>query len=258
MTSYRRTKEMILLLLTGSGVCCLAWALGGPAWLLSASHVLLGLVVAGLTVAVVLRSPRLLALSAIVSLALCAGVLGLWLRSYRVNDIDGWYINHWEGLAGNLRAWGVCSDSGGLSFFALRRTFGPGEDPERVSDFKISNPEGSQPGFATERPCGYPYMRDYAGWGRFGFGLFWGDRSPPSGYIRLVCDDRFVVVPYWLFVLVFAALPAWRLTNCVRGRRVASRLRAGLCLSCGYDLRFTPERCPECGRVPTPKETSLA
>ncbi len=53
--------------------------------------------------------------------------------------------------------------------------------------------------------------------------------------------------PYWLFALAFAIAPAlWYWT----ARRKFRRAAAGLCPRCGYDLRATPTRCPECGAMP--------
>jgi predicted Zn-ribbon and HTH transcriptional regulator len=50
---------------------------------------------------------------------------------------------------------------------------------------------------------------------------------------------------------ILAVLPAWRwissIHTAIRKRR---RLLVGQCISCGYDLRATPDRCPECGSLP--------
>jgi hypothetical protein len=57
-----------------------------------------------------------------------------------------------------------------------------------------------------------------------------------------------VAIPYWLVVLPTTVLPAVR----VRAAVVRARRRGrGFCPACGYDLRATPDRCPECGEVPT-------
>jgi hypothetical protein len=59
-----------------------------------------------------------------------------------------------------------------------------------------------------------------------------------------------IAFPYWLLSILTGLLPAARITTFLRRFR---RKRADRCLACGYDLRATPDRCPECGTVPARK-----
>ena len=69
-----------------------------------------------------------------------------------------------------------------------------------------------------------------------------------------------VTVPHW-FAVMLATAPGISLPSLLYLRR-RYRLRGGLCPSCGYDLRATPGRCPECGTeggaVDVPKESPAA
>jgi hypothetical protein len=54
-----------------------------------------------------------------------------------------------------------------------------------------------------------------------------------------------VLVPHWALVVPLAVPPLLWARGRLRRRRWA---RQGRCRHCGYDLRGSPERCPECGR----------
>ena len=73
--------------------------------------------------------------------------------------------------------------------------------------------------------------------------------SAAARLAKYVSGRRAIRVPYWLIAFSAAIAPSVWLARMKR-RRERDRLSAGLCPTCGYDLRATPGRCPECGAVP--------
>jgi len=53
--------------------------------------------------------------------------------------------------------------------------------------------------------------------------------------------------PWWSCALATGVLPGVWLARAAMGFNRSRRWTAGHCRACGYDLRATPERCPECG-----------
>src|SRR4051794_144627 len=72
--------------------------------------------------------------------------------------------------------------------------------------------------------------------------------APTAGWATF----RFLLIPFWAHAILFAVLPIRALRSCLRSRCEARREASGLCIACGYDLRGTPQRCPECGHVARP------
>ena len=66
-----------------------------------------------------------------------------------------------------------------------------------------------------------------------------GNFNPPRHFLS-------VLFPLWISVILTVISPAiwiWR-------RSCRQLVNEYLCVQCGYDLRATPDRCPECGSVP--------
>jgi len=90
---------------------------------------------------------------------------------------------------------------------------------------------------------------------RLGFGYETYGSGSGEGFTGEIHEsgsiDTSYYVPFWFIIALTAPLPLFPLLSfrhALASRR--GRVAKGLCLRCGYDLRATPDRCPECGTVP--------
>lgn len=89
----------------------------------------------------------------------------------------------------------------------------------------------------------YLNLRNISSWHRV---FYWkSDGFEVPGYAD---NAVFVGARFWAIALITGFWPMCSIALLFR-RRIRKRrlLRAGHCLVCGYDLRATTERCPECG-----------
>lgn len=75
-----------------------------------------------------------------------------------------------------------------------------------------------------------------------------GTKWTAAGWLSFACvpnaNGIVIRVPHW-FILLLSVLMFTR--GFYRSRVLRHRKRQGLCLNCGYDLRGSTGRCPECG-----------
>lgn len=209
-------------------------------------------------------------------MALVGGVtLLLWLASHSVDVLYAWEPDPgWTvglALSGGKFIW--CRERGNVhtslapGMHTFTRTYEIGGVPEFLNDQHSYSSSGPLPSFrvvsARSRKARYEiagfvwevagtYAIDIGDARRSGASYVAGPagepdytHAPPADAVT--SDEWSFTVPSWAvlaFVSASAVPPAVLL---LLRWKTESRRRKGLCLKCGYDLRASASRCPECG-----------
>ena len=190
---------------------------------------------------------RAFTILAALSLLLFVAVVVLWVRSKENRDVI------------------LFRRSG--SQFSVSSNPGRLECHVHTTDADLGGPSGwhlgtIRWGVPIEQPDGsrLTFMPGPADWTRWHFGFKWWPahfvdpagtpfhQGPAAGY---TVKSWKLAVPHWFLAALTGVPSCIRIVSVLRRAGMLRRMRHGLCPSCGYDLRATPERCPECGAVPT-------
>jgi hypothetical protein len=172
---------------------------------------------------------RLVTLAAAVSLVLCIATVTLCVRSYSLFDR----------VSREDRA-GVETELYSVSGRVVLSHFNGSDGDKPKAEWTVESVQPTSPmGRALYASfVSHPQER---WWCRSGFDAY---LRVSAGIGRTVAE---ITVPHWFLAFLWAVLPAQHLRAIFRSRRLREH---ALCSNCGYDLRATPDRCPECGAAP--------
>jgi hypothetical protein len=194
---------------------------------------------------------RLFTLLSALSLLLCVATCVLWVRSYQVWDrleqtrtyaSDGTDVSdRWDEFkdAPNTTTREVSWSSMGAYLVYHRIDWVDPKGGHNSAPGAVPPPEWRRT--AEPLASGDGPIRDHGGQTFAGVHRDGGTMDLGQG-----CRMRWATTsfPLWFAPAAFALLPLVWSVRLARGRR---RNRLGLCQICGYDLRASPDRCPECG-----------
>jgi hypothetical protein len=169
------------------------------------------------------------------SAVLCIASGILWVRSYWVGDQFAQGHHYHSPALVTQSTWFVRIGAGGFSIGHYWQDFPmppSGRSMEPISGF-----------FWNRVSPLYPIARTPSIWNHLGMAAIQETISVSSvgGTIR----GAGIAMPFWLVCSITLACPGLWLFLRMRRRDSIP----GHCVKCGYDLRATPDRCPECGRV---------
>jgi predicted RNA-binding Zn-ribbon protein involved in translation (DUF1610 family) len=176
----------------------------------------------------------------VLSLLLGVATVVLWVRGRSIGDTFA--LRRTTGSAVRATTFAQLWSSGG----GLRLMIG-GMRVDWGASPPVLPPE---PRFAhgSYDPGPVPYPIDRSGSGstaRVGGGFEWFGTDTMG--TNTGAWARSVTLPAWAAEILLAAAPTFGILRIWRAAIARRRRNENLCPACGYDLRATPERCPECG-----------
>jgi len=179
----------------------------------------------------------------------------LWIRSYFVTEqLFKRHLDHADaaGAQFGISGWEFQLDSGGLSVMTFANEYSYPTLAKVSFSSLIQSADFADGHWHFIEGKAHPN----AVWPSLATFTF--PREQRASVPNATLTHRIFAVSIWPFFVVTAIGTALWLWGWRRRRKILLRLAKGCCGGCGYDLRATPERCPECGLVSTVRSMAVS